>query len=1249
MSGDGRRIVRTDVYENGIRVSRINFEHDGHGNVTEIREFPDALGTAFISTGISYHRGAVPEMIVTFNVRDANNNLVGGNGTIVRTFTYDAMLRPISETDPNGYTTRWAYDGIGRVTRIYHPDGGLETFAYNDGRKTMTHRTVLGATYTHTFDGFGNLLSITTPDGRFILTNEYDNRMRLYRTWNATGQTTTNVTRFTYDIFDRVIERRIEAPNGAILQRTTTVYNDITNNVTEEALVTTTLHGGGNAPSIATFTRYDRFGRLIQHGTTGGRVTTYTLDLSGRITREVSTHVRNDFTHNFHGITSVRNILGDTSHNTFDHMGRLVTASDFMGNVQRFYYDNIGRLIRHRIPFERIGNITHYSETRYFYDANGNLVQTDTAINRPGQAQQWATNRYTFRHNRLISSLIGVGNGGIRTDYTYDHAGNILTKRVGGTGNPGAVAVGGVVTRFAYDNRGRLTSVTDPMGFVESFVYDLNGLISTRTDPNGIQFRYTRDNMGRVTQVEAVQNNRVIARRQYTYTMTGAIRIAANDHHWIEYFYDSQGRLVRQLEGESNRPPTTKKEFSYDNANNIVHSTVVVGGMTYLSDEYTRDAAGRVSVVRSRGDQIAHYTYDANGNVYVKIYGNNSIRVYHERNLAGLVTRLWNVNIPNISIFSIFDYTYLLDGNIYRALKSLGDNAHIMPDQRRITYFFYDSARRLVGETETIMKRTKGWFPHTTTREFLYDNRGNRQQSFVFDGQWLWSGGSTYTYDNNNRLTSIQNWGESALGSPLPALITFTYDRNGNLLTTQATGQILETRTYNPFNQLTHVTNPAEAATTSPNWTFAEYTYRADGLRHTKRWGNPHGNRSDAIIYTYLQGNIVIERLRSVADCTFNGLTGMFSLLERDPNGKLIRCGNITVNSNLTTFIHRGWFLHNARGDIIQRVCNNRTILQTYHYDAFGNQQNEINPIPDMQPPPFVDQPPMPTFRNYFRFAGEYHDFSTGEIYLRARMYNPRVGRFTQRDPHWGIHNMIFGDNPVMRNNRLMPDPWAISQAGNLFVYTMNNPVFFNDPTGRFVEPVTKTILLFILISGILGGGVDAGIQMATGTPANELDWSSIMISAGAGMASGAFGASGFGLGNMVIANAGIGAVSSTFHQINTSEGIALERILIDTGAGALAGMFGGAGLSHRPTHYGWHITNVTIPSGIKIQFPGQSQIMQMGRAEFNRALIMGGLSEAAASAFAEHFFSQISQDAQNAMKGPVRRPNTTKGPVQAP
>ena len=61
-------------------------------------------------------------------------------------------------------------------------------------------------------------------------------------------------------------------------------------------------------------------------------------------------------------------------------------------------------------------------------------------------------------------------------------------------------------------------------------------------------------------------------------------------------------------------------------------------------------------------------------------------------------------------------------------------------------------------------------------------------------------------------------------------------------------------------------------------------------------------------------------------------------------------------------------------------------VTKTYDYDAFGNEAE-----------------PSSTDTNPFRYCGEYFDTETGTYYLRARYYDPAVGRFTARKIPIGI------------------------------------------------------------------------------------------------------------------------------------------------------------------------------------------------------------------------------------------------------
>jgi RHS repeat-associated protein len=65
------------------------------------------------------------------------------------------------------------------------------------------------------------------------------------------------------------------------------------------------------------------------------------------------------------------------------------------------------------------------------------------------------------------------------------------------------------------------------------------------------------------------------------------------------------------------------------------------------------------------------------------------------------------------------------------------------------------------------------------------------------------------------------------------------------------------------------------------------------------------------------------------------------------------------------------------------------------------------------------------------RFAGE-EDDDNGVMYLRARYYEPYIGRFLSRDPF-----------PMDETN---------TQGINRYVYVQNNPVNFVDPTGEIAD-----------------------------------------------------------------------------------------------------------------------------------------------------------------------------------------------------
>ena len=98
----------------------------------------------------------------------------------------------------------------------------------------------------------------------------------------------------------------------------------------------------------------------------------------------------------------------------------------------------------------------------------------------------------------------------------------------------------------------------------------------------------------------------------------------------------------------------------------------------------------------------------------------------------------------------------------------------------------------------------------------------------------------------------------------------------------------------------------------------------------------------------------------------------------------------------------------NEHGDIKYITGRDGTVNNAYTYDAFGSITNAEELV-----------------KNHYTYNGEQYDQITQQYYLRARNYNPLIGRFTQED--------------VYRGDGL-----------NLYAYCGNNPVMYVDPSGYY-------------------------------------------------------------------------------------------------------------------------------------------------------------------------------------------------------
>ncbi len=335
-----------------------------------------------------------------------------------------------------------------------------------------------------------------------------------------------------------------------------------------------------------------------------------------------------------------------------------------------------------------------------------------------------------------------------------------------------------------------------------------------------------------------------------------------------------------------------------------------------------------------------------------------------------------------------YAYTYYLDGN----QKTKTDH------NGKVTSYSYDGLGRVSSEAET----------GGNTMAYTYDLFGNRSTLTVTGTE---SYTVSYSYDLNNRLLS-----DEKVTGDVTVTTSYTYDANGNQIIKETStfapagtatnsgislsGDIdpVSAYGYNGFNQMVSAYDNGHTMT---------YSYRPDGLRLSKMVDN--------VTTTHIwDGQNIIAESGTDGTIIANYIRGV-NLIAAKKSGGL------------------SYYLYNAHGDVVQLTDTTGTVSRIYDYDAFGNEKTITGQTG--------------TDTNPFRYCGEYKDSETGTIYLRARYYDPVVGRFTQRDTVFGVANKLS-------NGQSITDPLSL----NLYTYCYNNPVMYIDPDGNRVTGVGASV-----------------------------------------------------------------------------------------------------------------------------------------------------------------------------------------------
>lgn len=618
--------------------------------------------------------------------------------------------------------------------------------------------------------------------------------------------------------------------------------------------------------------------------------------------------------------------------------------------------------------------------------------------------------------------------GNQQTTYEYDSLNNYVTKIT--------TPVGDQVTNNIDQKTGRLNSTTNAKGQTTSFEYDTLGRLVKTTYPTNESgatdsFRYEYDLNGNLTTVKS--GGEPVQQWSYDYSqlnlltqadefVTDAAGTTSTNTTWMNY--DGLGRLVR-----SRTPENRFTQYAYDKAGRVTSVSHGIGDVISYTYQFQYDAGGRLIKMSDKVSNWAQYTYDKL-NRLTDVTDTDDGKLKYDYNEKGQLTTT-TVTTPNAVNSWSMSYKYDARGMV----STVTDNGHgksnwylydeagrlkKVADQSGIsTYYQYDLAGRL-----TSLQTHDASGTLTDSFTYVYDKNGNvttindllNKKSVVYEydvrDQLIKESEMTgttvtksikYTYDSLANRTSktetvgttdtVTTYGYSKEGNRLTEIgnTVVTYDKAGNMLSDGTS-----TYTWNSAGQLYQVTKGG-----------VTYTYEYDAQGRRVQMVSKVGGATQKTENYHYDG----DRIAYVTDA--NGLVLM--RFTYDGQGRPLYLG---VNGTVYTY------QYNAHGDVVKLTDANGGLAVAYKYDAFGN----VTTLSDFTGGGVGTLNP-------YRYAGYWSDQDTGLYYLKSRYYRADLGRFVSRDR---LHGSTLAPSSM-----------------NQYVYGVNNPARFIDPSGYFVEDIT--------------------------------------------------------------------------------------------------------------------------------------------------------------------------------------------------
>ena len=787
-----------------------------------------------------------------------------GNGkTYWITYDYVADSNLISDIrQSDGTNLHIDYDPEGRVKRLIDGEGRITTYQYLAGKTIVTNG--LGESWTYSYDVDARLTGIDGPEN-FHLNYHYEGKhlaaitqgnQRWQFIYNDAGdciridEPSGGVTRRSYDKEHRLLsETRYQTFDGDHQPQTplTTrfVYDaqgHLRFEITADGTVTEHrysldglrissrcyLRGIINtrqmpAEQVITLNELTRW--CQQQDQQAVSLVTYHYDWRGSLSEEIH-YLQVD--QQGEGI-----LTNDTlrAYSRYDAAGRLVEKSSLTASglsTTHYFYDDLGRLIK------TIDN-QHHEQTIEYDDAHQRIITTD-----PNGLQTICM----YDQSGLLLSTQRLDSGGHQygtITYRYDAAGRLVaeTNLEGKTSYSfydqqgrlqGSISASGQVTDYLYDEAGhciqthQYQQTLDMRSFqgtmppawmavkplatnqdrITQKVYNKYHQMAYQINAEGAVIGYRYDAEGRVI-AKTAYANRLPHFLSTQRLMIGDIAlIASSNDRNMSYYYDSEGRLQGEINGEG-----SATGYRYDKAGHLIDVCHYTNKVLARTGDWGIDAPNS----NDDTDLHAYSLYNAIGLKIADIDAEGYLTEYRY-DASGLL-------IDTIAYY--IELEYLFTPNENTTLEAIRPNHHA--NDHHISYR-YNDLNQLIEETNQsglviryaydeqgllINKTTTDSKTHEARQQrYRYDSLGRviqrldelgaaclQQNSLLNQSEIdaIWQQHSVrYVYDNASHLLSTTN--------ALNQVTRYFYNDAGLLTyTLNASGSVTETR-YNAFQQI---------------------------------------------------------------------------------------------------------------------------------------------------------------------------------------------------------------------------------------------------------------------------------------------------------------------------------------------------------------------------------------------------------------------------------------------------------------